>query len=450
MRCFLGSLSARNLRADMKSLDKNTVLDGSFKKVVVWALVLLPLVGAFPGLSAVKLYIAGFYFPSQFIFVAAGAFVAAAIWTLAKREVPVLYRKAGTLFGFLFLLFLLWGVISAVCGGKSLAPVFVQALWLLVPALYGFCVVGIVVNRLISAWDFLFDAVVLFAAFSLILVVYNIGAYGASFPVNRLYCPGLGSVISGYTFAFAVAVAFFLKHQVEGRRRIMLAVSVVVLLVAVFWTGSRGGVYPALVMAALFFLPKDNAAALVLLMLGCLIVSLLFDPLGYLLSGRMGNFESGRYSTWSALLGLLGDGGLEVKALGFGLGNLFPYQQWFASYSEGAIVRGYTDGAWNHFTFQGVSLLVQPHNSLLWLFGECGFIGIVLVLSLYFWMIAKPRASTRMRVGFAAVALTFILLNCFDSVAYVNMACATWWLLLFLSFYLLTSERCSRVGDCSH
>ena len=435
----------------MKFLNKKSVLiDVWLRKCIAWGLAVLPLVGAFPGLSSLRMHVAGFYLPSQFLLVAVVSIAAAAYCVLSPKEVPVLYRKAGSYFAALCFLFVIWGIISAVCKGNSLSAVVVQALWLITPAMYGFCVVGVVVNRVVGLWDYLFDAVVLLAGFSLFLVVYNIGTYGASFLVNRLYCPGLGTVISGYTFAIGVAVAFFLKRRVTERKKTVLCVAVAVLLVSVFWTGSRGGAYPALIMAALFFLPEDNAAALVLLVLGALIVAILFDPLGYLLSGRMSSLESGRYSTWDNLLGLLGGADPVIKIFGYGLGNLFPYQQWFTSYSDGLIVQGYTDGAWNHFTFEGVSLLVEPHNSMLWLLGECGFVGLSLVICLFVWMIAKPRARARTRAGFAAVVVTFVLLNCFDSVVFGNMASATWWLYLFLSFYLLTSEGCNGFGDFSN
>ena len=41
----------------------------------------------------------------------------------------------------------------------------------------------------------------------------------------------------------------------------LMCLAVIVLLVATFLTGSRGGIYPALALAVVYFLPSKNAAA---------------------------------------------------------------------------------------------------------------------------------------------------------------------------------------------
>lgn len=423
----------------MTSRSSNKMKMGS--SLIVSAITLLPLVGAFPGLTSIRFHLFGFLFPSQLLLVGIAAFLAFAYLVISPGAISLSYKHIGTMFCLAYILFLLWGFISASANLYSFTKVLIQGLWLLIPTLYGYCITGIFIKKSADIFSVLFTSVVSLAMFGLFLVLYNIAIYKAAFLVNRLYCPGLGSVISGYTFSFAIAIAYILKKDISGRYKKILSTAVIILLIAVFWTGSRGGVYPALIMTALYFIPESNHAALFLLSLACLILFLTLDPLDYLFSGRMGSIESGRYSTWTSLLDILDNAGIGRKLFGFGLGNIFPYQQWFSNYSDGIILHGNADGAWNHFCFNGVSLLVQPHNSWLWFLAECGLFGLIAMAAIFACMIFKPGVSARSRFAFSLVCFSFIALNCFDSVVFVNMASATWWMLLFLSFSYVLSER---------
>ena len=108
---------------------------------------------------------------------------------------------------------------------------------------------------------------------------------------------------------------------------------------------------------------------MVLLVLGALIVLLVFDPVDAFLSGRAGSLQSGRYDTWEAALASFCDGTHLDRLLGYGLGKRFPlsrlvYRLLYRSYCN----VGYTDGDWNSFSFRGNTMLVEPHNTYIWLF----------------------------------------------------------------------------------
>ena len=130
------------------------------------------------------------------------------------------------------------------------------------------------------------------------------------------------------------------------------------------------------------------------------------------------------------------------KLFGVGLSGLFPYQSW--------LLYRYTLGFphYNMFFFNGYIMLVQPHNSFLYLLLETGLVGLLLFLSLfvigYHLIRTKTVSNRRLR---CLVLFLIIFLNCFDAVFMIQPGSAgLWWLLYFLVIYDMNERRNKSVS----
>ena len=394
-----------------------------------------PLVGAFPGLSSIELYIFGYLIPSQILVVVAGAVVLGVAYFATFGKGARSMRRIAFPMLVLFCIMGFWGLACAWASGGAVWRVLVQVLWMTAPILFATFLIGMAKKRNVC-FSSLSEIIVVGAAlFSCMLIAYNVGVYGFNVLTDRLYCPGLGPVVLGYTNALAIALAVSRKGDNAIIAKPLMCLAVIVLLVATFLTGSRGGIYPALALAVVYFLPSKNAAAMVLLVLGALIVLLVFDPVDAFLSGRAGSLQSGRYDTWEAALASFCDGTHLDRLLGYGLGNVFPYQDWYTDYYTGHIERGYTDGDWNSFSFRGNTMLVEPHNTYIWLLLEGGLFSLVgFIFCLVAPIAVSPFSVRYSKLRFGVVLATFMILGIFDAVVFVNAASAFWWSVLFVAF----------------
>lgn len=400
------------------------------------AIVLLtPLVGAFPGVDNIELHAFGYLVPSQVVVVAVGTALLGAVHFVSPGKRVLGVRRVAAPVSMLFCCMMLWGLACALISGGSVQRVLMQALWMVVPLMFAVSLVDLAKKRGVRFSELSEIVVVAVALFSCALIAYNFAAYGSTLANGRLYCPGLGPVVLGYTNALVIALALSRKGKDTFMPAPILFFSVIVLLVSTFLTGSRGGVYPALILSLIYFLPTKNAAATMLVVLGAVIVLLLFNPVEAFLSGRAGSLQSGRYATWDAAYAAFLDGSPLDKLFGYGLGNVFPYQDWYTSYYTGHIERGLTDGVWNSFSFRGNTMLVEPHNTYIWLLLEGGALSLVgYVACLVSPLFSSNPSNMVLKLRFGAVLATFMVLGFFDAIVFVNMASAFWWGVLLIAF----------------
>lgn len=404
--------------------------------LLVFALVLMvPLVGAFPGLDTIELYAFGYLIPSQVVIVTAGAVLLGTVYFVSSGERSLGVCRVTMPVLMLFCCMVLWGLVCALLSGGAVQRVLMQALWMVAPLLFAIFLIGLAKKRSLR-FSGLSEIVVIAAAlFSCVLIVYNFAVYGFNLVNGRLYCPGLGSVALGYTNALVIALALSRKGASTLVPAPILLLSVLVLLASVLLTGSRGGMYPALALALIYILPTKNAAATTLVVLGAMVVLLLFNPVEAFLSGRAGNLQSGRYATWDAAYAAFLDGSPIDQLFGYGLGNVFPFQDWYTSYYTGHIERGFTDGAWNSFSFRGNTMLVEPHNTYVWLLLEGGALSLVGFVACHVSSLFSSSLSNKIsRLRFGAVLVTFMVLGIFDAIVFANVASAFWWGVLLIAF----------------
>lgn len=411
------------------SLEVQSLLD-----LLPYALIaILPLIGAFPGISSFEIHFLGYLIPSQMLLVILGAILLGAAYFMNPRAENERSRCCTRGFIVLFCVMAGWGLVRSALDDGSVARSLMQSAWMLAPLLYAFFLVGIMIRRGVRFQSVCELIVVSAALLSGVLIIYNFIAYDFNIMRDRLYCPGLGPVALGYTNALVLALAFTLKGRSFGVLRRLVSISVLVLLLTTLLTGSRGGIYPAVVLTIAFYLPTKNAAAMALVGLGIAVVFLAINPVELFLSGRVGNLQSGRYETWTTALVVFDEGTPLDKLIGYGAGNVFPFQDWYTAYYDGLIERGNGDGAWNSFSFNGNSMLVEPHNTYIWLLLEGGIVGLGFFVAIIAALIkrCKPKGS---RLRFSMLALTFAVLCVFDAVLLANAASAFWWAVLSVSY----------------
>lgn len=394
---------------------------------------ILPLIGAFPGISSFEIHFLDYLIPSQMLLVILGAALLGVAYFMTPKAESKRSQCCTRGFILLFCLMAVWGLVRSVLDNGSVARSLMQSVWMIAPLLYAFFLVGIMSRRGVRFQSVCELIVISAALLSGMLIVYNFIAYDFNIVRDRLYCPGLGPVALGYTNALVLALALALKGRSFGVLRRLVSISVLVLLLTTLLTGSRGGIYPAIALAIAFYLPTKNAAAMALVGLGIAIVFLAINPVELLLSGRAGNLQSGRYETWNAALVVFDEGTSLDKLIGYGAGNVFPFQDWYTAYYDGLIERGSGDGAWNSFSFNGNLMLVEPHNTYIWLLLEGGIVGLVSFVAIIVTFIKRCKAKGS-RLRFPIVALTFTVLCVFDAVLLANAASAFWWTVLSVSY----------------
>ena len=121
---------------------------------------------------------------------------------------------------------------------------------------------------------------------------------------------------------------------------------------------------------------------------------------------------------------------------GKGLGEFFPYQLWMTNREA---FSGY-----NTFYYEGQRLLVQPHNTLVYVLMESGLIGLT-VFGVLFYRMMKPKSTgtgVQRRIEFALFLIAVLMVFFFESTAFVAPGSASlwWFVVLLFSAYEFAGE----------
>ena len=116
---------------------------------------------------------------------------------------------------------------------------------------------------------------------------------------------------------------------------------------------------------------------------------------------------------------------------GHGVGNFFPFQQWTAS-NAGVSSNAYAWFDVNLFSYKGTMILVQPHNTFIYLLMETGALGVLLFLRTVF--VGMKDGNGAIHPNILIVVVAFILLALFESTIIIQpgIACM-WWLMIGLT-----------------
>lgn len=116
------------------------------------------------------------------------------------------------------------------------------------------------------------------------------------------------------------------------------------------------------------------------------------------------------------------------QLLGSGIGMFYPYQLWLSN-SSLACFHNY-----NHFFYNGVSLLVQPHNIFVYVLMESGVLG----LALFTFTIIKAISGKKTTKGKTTLVYKMFVITSFfllfvEATFFVEPGSASlWWFILML------------------
>lgn len=273
-------------------------------------------------------------------------------------------------------------------------------------------------------------AVPFFTITQIIFVIINVVKYGFSFDGNsesRILSVGGGPVILGYTVVLILSCWLIFKKNMN---RIWNILVVTGCLIVSFATGSRGSMWPSVLLIVVYIIYKNGKIVPIRSMFVLLVGIMLFlfvdlssvFPRLFLLDGGgriltiLSNFQA--FKLYNPL---------EV-IFGKGLGNFYPYQLWNME-NFSSIFFDY-----NHFSYKGVSLLVQPHNSFVYAFMEMGIIGgllyIIIIkrtLSLKFFV-----NNTRKFEYIVFVAILMLVLFVESTFFVATGASSLWWFIIMI------------------
>jgi O-antigen ligase len=195
-------------------------------------------------------------------------------------------------------------------------------------------------------------------------------------------------------FLIPAALAFSLQLDAStGRARLWRALLyVLIAVIAAIATGSRSGLVLVIPLATFALVTSFTGRRQSLGVIGVaaapilVAIALIFDDLT--LGTRFSYFGGGgRTESWIAALRFLEASDFADFMLGAGWGEIYPYWDWLRA-------GGHT---WrNTFMLDGRHTLVSPHNSILWIAAEGGFVqafAILLVLAILLARLFRPNSG---------------------------------------------------------
>lgn len=203
-------------------------------------------------------------------------------------------------------------------------------------------------------------------------------SYGLSFArMGGSFAP---EVLLGYLIAAILPMKLYLVDARGGRLTFADTITIGILLLSSFLTGSRGSVWLSLFGLTCWVVGKRHLGTAMFLgavLGGGFAVSHLVGVEAV----RLTMFEDpARTSSWQAALVYWSKLPLLEKVVGSGWGRVYPYQEWLQA---GAF-------AWeNRFYLGEMVSIVHPHNAFIWALVEGGLVGVIL----FFWPVWEVIAS---------------------------------------------------------
>lgn len=303
------------------------------------------------------------------------------------------------------------------------------ALWMISPLLCAITIHIRIINANIDYRKVARYGTWFFSIYAIMLVLYNLIYLSLLSPGNRLTALAGGPVIFGYTLA--VYFAFVITNKNYFLNKEILFFKMLFTIIAIL-TGSRGGVWPIIVLWMLDFV-RSRFSIKRLLFISILIVAfIIIDPVEYISQFMPRLFDStgsGRLESNYGAIRAYGSYNFLELIIGSGPGECFPYQAWV----NRNIAIGDSFGNSNGFVFNGFIMLVQPHNTILYFLLELGVIGVFLFIVIIYKNIKLQDSNLINRVILIG---TIFLVNLLDSIFIIEpgVALIMWIMILFSSY----------------
>lgn len=276
--------------------------------------------------------------------------------------------------------------------------------------------------------------IICFITFQLIFLLVNIKLYGFSFNGNsesRIISVGGGPVILGYTIALVTILWICFKEKETKFWHIIIFLSAIILSIA---TGSRGSMWPLFAVLFFYFASKKGHICpiklIILFFLGTIII-LSFD-FSDLIPRFYDITDNSRLITVTKGFEAYKHYNLIQMLFGKGIGNFFPIQSWNVNESL------FTN--YNQWNFEGITLLVQPHNAYIYTLLESGVIGIIFFISILDSLLKKGLFQMK-KIEFKMFAIVVIFIFFIESTVYVAVGSASLWWIVIMFYSIGVSEE---------
>lgn len=336
---------------------------------------------------------------------------------------------------FLCVIFLL-GLVKGIINNKII--VFLsQYIWIILPILFSLLLMLYITKKKLDLGVVIDHYILLFAFYCLFSLVIQILFYGYKMGSSTRIGGGSGS--GGLLFSYTIAMVFgLLIIRKEFIPKSKYIVYVAIFLMYVVLGGSRAAITIIMIefLISLFINKSDyRKLATIFILILCFLI---WNPSDWLLMlvPRLNSFaDVSRGKTVIGLLEIMSKSDFGTILTGYGIGQFFPYQKWLGS-SSALFGTQYFD---NFFVFDGHSILVQPHNTFLYIYVETGILGLVLLLNIF-----VKLYKNCLLCNINQIKIMLILLLCFggvfccvDSVLTMNPGVSSiWWsIFMFIAGY---------------
>lgn len=354
---------------------------------------------------------------------------------LYQRGIPNKVTKRGLIVGSIIVL----SILSSLLQTENFTASLCTLIWFIEPFIYAALAASFCKKFSLNR-NSVFKYMCYFFAFYCLLKVYGyLSVYGYN-SGYRMRATGGGAVIFGYTIVVMFALLITVRERVEPP--LFYAILVVYTLTAIA-TGTRASIWPIIFLwFCVFFFDRWSTKRFILLlaMVPVLIVLIFIDIPGLISGGsaniaRLVSFEDlSRINTASNSMRAFWRFPVLSMLFGKGLGNLFPYQYW------SLLVQARIH---NTFTYDGFQLLVQPHNSYIYMLLENGLVGLILMITILVKTVKVIRLGNEEKYKQRIlVVLVIVFVNFFDSIFFVQPGVAgNFWLILFALYDMAQEEK---------
>lgn len=312
---------------------------------------------------------------------------------------------------------------------------FILWLWLAVPVIYAKTYLKCIRSSGCDVVTVARRGLILFCIAIMGVVLVNITVYGFRLTgdaEDRIISTGGGPVILGYTIVLIFALFLCVRSEKKNLTELFF---LAVCTVGALLTGSRGGLWPLLILVLVYLFRNRkgrlNAKSMLMLFFPFALLSLLLFKQIQTFFPRFFSLEdTGRFSiAGKALYVYFKQPVLEIL-FGGGLGQVYPYVDWSHGVSLGHSFYGY-----NQFVYKGFLMIVQPHNTFIYTLLEGGIIGLALYIAFGIALIRKVWETGNYYKKL--LCLMFMLLGFFESALYVAPgAMGLWWIILMIAMEL--------------
>lgn len=300
------------------------------------------------------------------------------------------------------------------------------AMWMTVPVLCAYAVKKLILDEGLDFGRIIYYGVYVFSAYSVLLVTYNILFLGLLGSGNRITALAGGPVVYGYTLAVYFALVITNKELFNNTEIIFFKVlfSVIALM-----SGSRGSFWPIIMLWLFDYFCRKISYRKLLVAVGLIFVIMIINPIeivSHVMPRLLSNTDSSRINSAIGTFSIFTALEPSQIIIGFGPGDFFPYQAWV----NRNVVAGTSAGNMNNFFYDGIMMLVQPHNSFIYYIMELGIIGLFTVLFILVKNVHLMNPENR--VNRIVLIGVITLANLLDSIFIVEPGVSfVMWLIVF-------------------